>query len=301
MSANAMTPSICYLNGRYLDVHDAGISVLDRGFLFGEGLFEAWRTYSGRPFATAEHLRRMAHSAKALGIPFDPSQPWERRAISLSKRNGYGTSAAIMRLTITRGPGQGWLLPTGAQRPTQLMLLRGLEPGLEQVRSEGIGVHMIRPSSGGRPDMPQLKTINYLPAVLGKAAARERGCFEGIYQLDDGTVLEGTTSNVFIVKNGKVITTPVLDGVLPGVTRAMVLRIARRRADVIERRFKVEDMWNADEIFLTSTSIEIVPVVRVGRRQVASGAVGALTKQLQESYRAMVARRVGLKVTELGV
>lgn len=296
-------PSLCYLNGRYLDVREAGISVLDRGFLFGEGLFEAWRSYRGLPFATTEHLQRMAQSAAALGIPFDPSEPWEKRAISLSKRNNYGDRASVMRLTITRGAGEGWLLPAGAIKPTRLMIMRPLEPGLERIREEGVGVHMIRSGNGkgAHPDLPKLKTLNYLPAVIGKAAAKERGCYEGVYQLEDGTVLEGTTSNVFIVKNGEVITTPVLDGVLPGVTRALVLKPARRLASVIERRFNVTEMIDADEIFLTSTSIEIVPVVRVGRRRVGDGKPGKLTRELQLAYRRTVARRLGLKTSELGV
>jgi branched-subunit amino acid aminotransferase/4-amino-4-deoxychorismate lyase len=294
-------PSICYLNGRYLNVRDAGISVLDRGFLFGEGLFEAWRTYRGRPFATREHLQRMARSATALGIPFDPDEPWEARARSLSRRNGYGGDAAILRLTITRGAGEGWLLPAGAKKPTRLMLLRPLEAGLDRVRSEGVGVHMIRPRVGGRPYLPNLKTLNYLPAVIGKAAARRHGCFEGVYQLDDGTILEGTTSNVFIVRKGRIQTTPILDGVLPGVTRALVLGLARRRGAVVEESFRVADMLAADEVFLTSTSIEVVPVVRVGKRKVGKGLPGPVTRELQAAYRELVARRLDLKPETLGI
>ena len=296
-----MKEPLCFLNGRYLSTRDAKVSALDRGLLFGEGLFESWRTYRGRPFALHEHLARMQRSARFLGIPFDADEPWDRRSRELARRNGAGDGASLIRLTVTRGAGPFELLPSQASKPTRLMLLRPVEDNLATARRDGVAIHIVTCGEGVDGDMRQLKTLNYLPAVIARSQARDRGCFEAVYSLKDGTILEGTTSNLFIVKRGRLLTTPVQAGVLPGVTRAIVLKLARRCADVQERRLTADDLANADEVFLTSSSIEIVPVTRTSRRRLAGGAVGELTCELQARYRRTVARRTGLPVDELGV
>jgi branched-subunit amino acid aminotransferase/4-amino-4-deoxychorismate lyase len=122
-----------------------------------------------------------------------------------------------------------------------------------------------------------LKTLDYLPAVLGKTAARKRGCFEAIYRLSDGTLLEGTTSNVFVVKDGTISTPPLSAGVLPGVTRALVVRLARGLARVREEPVTEEALRSASEAFLTATTIEVVPIVRAGGRRIGDGRPGPLT------------------------
>ncbi len=290
----------CFLNGRYMDVRDARISALDRGFLFGEGLFETWRTYRGRPFAIEEHLRRMNRSARALGIPFDPGEPWHTRTLRLARLNRMSTRSGAVRLTISRGAGPVTLIPERVRRPTRLMLFRPLEPNLGRSRRNGVAVHLHSFGAGVHPALRQIKTVNYLPAVLARAEARKRGCFESLYQLDDGTVLEGTTSNIFVVRRGRLITSPVAAGVLPGVTRSLVLAIAKQVAEVRETRLRESDLLEADEAFLTSSTIEVLPVVRVGRRRLGSGRPGELTRELQKRYRELVARRLDLPVERLG-
>jgi branched-subunit amino acid aminotransferase/4-amino-4-deoxychorismate lyase len=293
--------SICFLNGRYVDSRHAAIPATDRGFLFGEGLFETWKTYKGEPFALPEHLARMARGAKVLGIPFDPDEDWHARTLTLARRNAMTDCGGAVRLTISSGPGKISLIPSTFGRPTRLMLFRPLEPGLEAARAEGVGVHLLDFGAGVNPRLRNLKTLNYVPAVMGKIAARERGCFESLYRLADATVLEGTTSNFFVVRRGRIFTTPVADGILPGVTRALTLKIARRVAPVVESRIVERDLFGADEIFLTSSSIEVVPVIRVGRRRIGKGEPGAITRELQRRYRALVSRRTGLPVDRLGV
>jgi branched-subunit amino acid aminotransferase/4-amino-4-deoxychorismate lyase len=295
-----MKRRICYLSGRYVDTDKAVISALDRGFLFGEGLFETWRTYCGHPFALREHLARMAKSARILKIPFDPRADWEGRTLELARRNRMLGGGGAIRLTITAGAGEVNLVPTDVRRPTQLMLFRPLEPGLAQAREHGVGVHLMDFGSGVNANFRRLKTLNYLPAVVGKLEARKRGCFESLYRLADTTVLEGTTSNFFIVKNGKLLTTPVADGILPGVTRALVAKVATPVAPLVERRLCENDLFEADEMFLTSSTIEVVPILRVGRRRIADGRPGELTRELQVRYRRNVARRLGVNVDELG-
>ena len=121
-----MSRDICFLNGRYVETARASIPALDRGFLFGEGLFETWRTYCGRPFALREHLRRMARSARILGIPFDPREDWEGRTRRLARLGGLAECSGAVRLTVTRGAGPLRLVPGKVVKPTRLMLLRPL-------------------------------------------------------------------------------------------------------------------------------------------------------------------------------
>ncbi len=295
-----MKQPTCFLNGRYLATAKAQIPALDRGFLFGEGLFETWRIYNGRPFALPEHLARMNKSAKALGIPFDAEAAWETRTRRLARANGITEGGGAIRLTITAGPGPVSLIPGKPARPTQLMIFRPLEPGLVRARRDGVAIHLMDFGVGVHPGLRRLKTLNYLPAVMGKVAAKQRGCFESLYRLEDRTVLEGTTSNFFVVKNARLFTTPIVQGILPGVTRALTIGVARGVAAVEQRRIQEKELYQADEMFITSSTIEIVPVVKVGRRRIGDGRPGSLTRELQNRYRQLVARRLGIGVDEIG-
>jgi branched-subunit amino acid aminotransferase/4-amino-4-deoxychorismate lyase len=292
--------STCWLNGRYLPLERAFVSATDRGLLFGEGLFESWRTYNGIPFAVAEHLRRLVRSARVLGIPFDPTEDWEGRSRTLVRRNRATGGGVVVRLTVTRGGGPVRLVPGPARQPTRLLLLRGIDKDTARARNEGVEVHLFDCGGGVDPGLRAIKTVNYVPAVLGKMAASERGSFESIYRLPNDTLLEGTTTNLFVVKDGEVQTAPVSAGVLPGVTRHLVMRLASRVGRVRERTITSVDLRRSDEAFLTSSSIEIVPVVAVDGRIAGGGAPGVLTRELQRRYRRYVARRLGLAVDELG-
>ena len=296
-----MKRSICFLNGRFVDTLKAAIPATDRGYLFGEALFETWKSYRGKPFALREHLARMAKAAKLLGIPFDPKERWEQRSLDLARRNGMSDVGGAVRLTVSAGPGKVSLIPETYGRPTTLMLFRPLEPGLEEARSQGVGVHLMDFGVGVNAQLRNMKTVNYVPAVMGKVAARERGCFESLYRLADSTVLEGTTSNYFLVRRAKLYTTPVADGILPGVTRALTLGLSDGLLPVVERRILERELLAADEAFLTSSSIEVVPIVRVGKKRIGDGRPGEITRELQRRYRRMVARRLGMAVEELGV
>ncbi len=298
--------AICWLNGKFVDVAGARISPLDRGFLFGEGLFETWRTYRGRPYAVGDHLERMAGSARRIGIPFDASEPWEQRCVELARRNRMLDRDGAVRMTITRGRGPVSLVVDKTDAPTTLMLYRPLEPTLAEAKRSGVAIHLVSVGSGVSEKWRQVKSLNYLPAILARKEAREHGCFEAVYHTEGrgkgrgGTVLEGTTSNLFVVHRGVVRTAPISAGLLPGVTRRKTLRLARKVAGVKEERFTVEDLVAADEVFLTASSIEVVPVVRTGRRRIGNGRPGEITLAIQHAYREEVARRLGLSIDLLG-
>jgi len=295
-----MGSSICYFNGKFIDVAKARVSPLDRGFLFGEGLFETWRTYRGRPYAIAEHLARMARTARRIGLEFDPGEPWQQRSVDLARRNRMLESDGAVRMTITRGRGPVSLIVERTEDPTRLMLFRPLEPGLGLAKRDGVAVHLVSVGSGVSERQRQIKSLNYLPAIMARTQARKRGCFEALYHLDGGKVLEGTTSNVFTVRRGVVRTAPISMGLLPGVTRHKVIKLARSIAELREDAFTIDDLMNADEVFLTSSSIEVVPVVRVDRRKVGGGRVGEVTRCLQQRYREQVARELDLPIESLG-
>jgi D-amino acid aminotransferase len=295
--------SICYLNGRYLDVAKATISPLDRGFLFGEGLFETWRTYKGRAYGLPDHLDRMSKSARLIGIPFDPSEPWEERCNQLARRNGMLKEDGAVRMTITRGRGPVSLVVDKTEAPTTLMLYRPLEPTLAAAKSKGVAVHLESVGTGVSERWRQVKSLNYLPAILARVEAKKAGCFEAVYYIEGkggGTVLEGTTSNLFMVRRGVVKTAPISAGLLPGVTRRKTLRLAKKVAGIAEERFTVADLLAADEVFLTASSIEVVPVVRVGKKKIATGKPGPVTLEMQRLYREEVARKLGLAIEDLG-
>ncbi len=295
--------AICYLNGRFVDVAKATISPLDRGFLFGEGLFETWRTYRGRPYGLRDHLARMAGSARAIGIPFDPDEPWEERCAELARRNRMLDRDGAVRMTITRGHGPVSLLVDQTVAPTTLMLFRPLESTLGDAKSRGVSVHLVSVGTGVSEKWRQVKSLNYLPAILARREAKKHGGFEAIYHTEGrggGTVLEGTTSNVFVVRRGVLRTAPISAGLLPGVTRRKTLRLARRLVTVKEERYTVRDLLAADEIFLTGSGIEVVPVVRVGRTRIGSGKPGPVALAVQRMYREEVARKLGVAIETLG-
>lgn len=280
---------VVLLNDRLTPAAGAAISALDRGFLYGDGLFETVRAYGGRPFGLEQHLARLARSARAFRIPFerDPAY-WRPRIARLLRANGLDAADAVVRLTVSRGPGALGLLPPSRLRPTTLLVATPLDAGLAAAQTRGVGVRFF-PYRLVTATLPSHKTLHYLPAVLGKILAARAHAWESLYLSADDTVLEGTTSNVFIVRRGTVVTPP-LRGILPGVTRRFLESVARRgRIRVREAPIPRRELLAADEVFLTASTIEVLPVVRVERRRIGDGTPGPVTRRLQEEYTRLVA------------
>lgn len=282
--------SVVMLNGRLVPSRRATISALDRGFLYGDGLFETLRTYGGTPFGLAAHLARLRRSARVfrMRVPTAPAF-WAPRIRRLLAATGLDTVDAAVRLTISRGTAPFGIVPPPTIRPTTLLLATPLDSRLARAQAAGVRVCFF-PFRVVTARLPGHKTLHYLPAVLGKMIARRRRAWEALYLGTDDTVLEGTTSNVFAVRRGRVLTPP-LHGVLPGVTRRAIATVARRAGiPLAERRLRVQDLLDADEVFLTASTIEVLPVVRVKRHPIANARPGPVTRALQEGYRAHVAR-----------
>jgi branched-chain amino acid aminotransferase len=280
---------VLLLNDRLVPAANATISALDRGFVYGDGLFETVRTYAGEPFGLTQHLRRLARSARVFRIPFASSPAyWLPRVRRCLRANDLLATDAAVRLTVSRGAGFG-IVPPKTLRPTTMMLATPVDPRVPGAQARGVRICFF-PFRLVTATLPSHKTLHYLPAVLGKMIARRRGAWEAVYLGADDTVLEGTTSNVFAVERGTLITPP-LHGILPGVTRHVVTTLARQAGvPVVERRLTRRELLRADEVLLTASTIEVVPVVRIEATRVGSGKPGPVTRTLQEQYRRHVAR-----------
>ncbi len=287
-----MRTEAVWLNGRIVRAAAARLPVSDRGLLYGDGLFETLRVYAHHPFLLGAHLGRLRRSARRIGIsiPGDPPH-WKHAIRRVCVANGLGDAA--VRLTITRGTAPG-LLPLRQGRPTLLVQARAVDPGLLAAQDRGIAVALL-PFGRGGGLLDAHKTLAYLPAVLGCREAARRGLDDGLYLGAGDTVTEATSSNVFVC-HGRRVRTPAA-GILPGITRDVVLGAARRLGYVVEERPVSRALLrSATEVFLTSSVGEIRPVVRIESRAVGAGVPGPVTRALQAAYRARVARAVGRAV-----
>jgi branched-chain amino acid aminotransferase len=270
-----------YLDGRIVAAKSARISVFDRGLLYSDGVLETLRAYRGKPYALERHLERMTASAAFLEIPI-PAVDWSSTITEIVRRNRLSAGDAWVRITLTRGPGaRGLALPL---RPTPTVLITAGKVDAEIALLQRRGARLITVPFRRDPLLAAHKTLNYLPGILAKAVATRAGVYDALFTDDRERVLETTTANVFAWK-GEQLWTPKL-GVLPGVTRALVIELARSRGvRVRERSFSVLELTLADEVFVTSSLVEILPVVRVGEVRIGNGAPGPRTRELRSAFR----------------
>jgi branched-chain amino acid aminotransferase len=277
---------IAIINGRVASPEEAHISVYDRGFLYGDSIFETVRTYGGRPFALADHLSRLARSAERVFIDL----PVSLETITAEVEQGIALAQnpeSSARIMITRGSGPLGLDPGLAQNPNRVVLVEPFVPPSAEAYENGIGAITYRTvrSTDATP-AAGAKVANYLTSVLAIREARKHDAVEAFIVDGRGNVLEGTTSNVFIVKDGRLITVPEESGILSGITRAYLLRAAERLGlAVVIRDIREEELVSADEIFISSTLREVLPVARVDGRPVGSGRPGPLTRRIHEEFR----------------
>lgn len=268
---------------------DAKVSVYDRGFLYGDSVFETIRTYGGVPFALDEHMARLARSAERvaipLPIPLDAFADEIRRAVAAA-----GNAESYARAMLTRGVGPLGLDPTLATAPLRVVIVEPLASLPAAVYRDGVAVVTVQTERAGDA-APGAKVSNYLASLLALRKAREAGAHEAVVLDAQGRVIEGTTSNVFAVRGGALVTPPEEAGILPGITRARLLGIAAEQGIAVRlERLDAGELAAADEVFLSSTLREIVPVVAIDGRPVGSGRPGELTRRLHAAFR----RSIGL-------
>jgi branched-chain amino acid aminotransferase len=282
-----MRRTFVHLNGRIVPSTRACISVFDRGLLYSDGVFETIRAYHGLPFALREHLQRLRTSAEFLGIRLPPSA-WPRTISALLRRNRLIDTDAWVRITVTRGAATPTLIPPVRITPTVLLTAGPIDTSIATIQSSGVRVTLLPFARHGF--LSEHKVLDYLPAVLGKTIAARHHAFEGLYVDELGRITEGTTSNLFVWRRRQLLTPP-LAGILPGVTRRLVMRTATTAGLCVrERPLFAADLGNADEAFITSSLAEVVPITDVDGRAIGNGQIGPKTRQLQALYRQRVDR-----------
>lgn len=282
--------AVVYLNGRYVQAERAKVSAFDRGFAYGDGLFETIRAYAGWVFALDRHLERLKKGADQIGIPFEGDVgEWRQVMGKLLRRNRLQATDASLRLTVTRGADVlGSLLPPDASpSPTLLLVARPLDAAIAERQQVGIGAVTVR---WGSPFNPlQIKSLDYLYNMLAMAHAKREGAVEALFVGADGCVIEGTTSNVFSVAQGILATPPEDSGLLPGITREVVIELAKREGLIVrEAPIRLDELLSSDEAFLTGSLKEITPLISVDGSKIGASSPGPVTRHLQKCYRAAV-------------
>jgi branched-chain amino acid aminotransferase len=284
-----MSLNYAYLDGEFLPKSEAKVSVYDHGLLYGDGVFEGIRAYNGRVFRLREHIDRLWSSAQAilLTIPMTREEMCEV-ILELLRRNKRNDS--YVRVVVTRGVGDLGLDPRKCPRASVFVLADAIEMYSRSLYEKGLRVVTVS-TRRNSPDAlnPAIKSLNYLNNILGKIEANRADAAEGIMLTRDGLVAEATADNIFIISDGVVRTPPVYLGILPGITRAVAMELVQKRGlEVEEIPFTLQEVYPADECFLTGTGAEIVPVVEIDERQIADGRPGTITQALMQDFSRLV-------------
>jgi D-alanine transaminase len=273
---------IVYLNGEYIDSGQARISVNDRGYLFGDGLYEMILSYNGKPFRIDRHLARLGRGCEFIRLNLKNVDFIADVCLELIELNSLSSNIASIYIQLTRGSyRRAHKFPPPDIAPTIYVSATEFLPNREH-QEKGITTITVQDKRWGRCD---IKTIDLLPNVLAHQKAIEAGGQEAIFS-KDGIILEGTHSNVFAVIEGEVRTHPLTQKVLPGINRETVLEIcAKQNIRANEKPISICDLGNADEVFITSTTLEIMPVIKIDSLIINQGRPGEITRFLQKEFR----------------
>jgi branched-chain amino acid aminotransferase len=282
-----------YVNGCYSDLAQAVIPVSDRGFLYGDSLFETLRTYRGRPFLLPEHLQRLLGSCQALGFPARPSQS-ELESI-VETLCAESDSDLYLRLSITRGSGFGPLPSAENPQPGIVVVARQLTGYPDDLYQRGMRIQTAKVRRSSTDMLSRHKTGNFLPSIMARKEAAAAGYDEALLLNDSGRVAELSAANLFVISGNDLLTPELSEGPLPGITRKLVMDLA---ADIgmnpRECRLEMEDLLQADQLFASNSILEICPISEIDRQhpgQSSGDSADSKLAQLQSAYRAEVLRR----------
>lgn len=277
-----------YIDGKYYDEKNAKISVFDHGLLYGDGVFEGIRAYNGRVFKLQEHIDRLFYSAQAILLTLPMSHREIMDAVLETCRRNKIRDGYI-RLVVTRGVGELGLSPFKCRRPSVIVIAHKIQLYPPELYERGLTIITVPTVRSLHSALnPAIKSLNYLNNVLAKIEAINGGCEEAIMLNAQGYVAECTGDNIFILKGGAMCTPPLSAGALYGITRSVVMEIARESGmSVSEPDLTRYDLFNAEECFLTGTGAEIIPVVKIDGRVIGGGKPGPVTKSLVEKYHAL--------------
>lgn len=279
-----------YVAGRFVDVGDATVSALDAGLLLGAGLFETLRIYGGRPFRLGAHLARLRESGEFLRIFVGESDASFAEIIDHLVKVNVVPDARV-RITATRGPLAAELEDDSAPPATLIISAGPMTPYPAQAYERGVTVVVSRLRANETDPTTFHKTTGYMKNLLALRDAHRARATESLLFNTKGRLAEGAISNVFIVTGGRLLTPPVEEGLLPGITRAAVLELAAEVGVPAEQRpLSAREVLDADEVFLTNSIMEILPVGRIEKKEIGDGRPGPVTRKLAEAYKALVTR-----------
>ena len=280
-----MSDEIIHLNGRLLPASEACVSIADHGFLYADGLFETVRSYDGRPFRLNRHLERLFSSAKLIALTL-PLTKEQFTAVVLETMAANDLLDARIRITVTRSAGKPGMLLDPQQPPTILITAHPLALPSAEKYAQGWTAAVVSERRNSQSLLSSIKTLNYLPGRVATMQARVAGAEEPILLNERGLATEGASSNLFLVMKGELVTPDLQSGILPGITRAVVLEIASRLGlQAVERQVLPDDLRQADEVFLTSSVVEFRPIVSIDGHAVGAGMPGPVTQSVMAGYR----------------
>lgn len=278
---------LIYLNNKIVSASDARVSVFDHGFLYGDGIYETMRVYDGVVFMLEEHIKRLHRSASLIELKI-PQKPKEIKSAIHKTLEANSLKNAYVRLTISRGYGPAGLDPALCKKPTFVIMANAFTNYPEAYYKKGIKLIVSNVRRNLKEAInPQIKSLNFLNNILAKIEAKKKKAYEALMLNSEGYLTEGTICNVFFVlnkKNKQVLCTPSVDcGILDGITRSIVLDLAlKNRIKIKEGKFRKEAVYNASEVFITNTTMELMPVCRVDGVKYKAGSV---TKLLHGAYK----------------
>jgi branched-chain amino acid aminotransferase len=288
-------PGKVWIDGAPVDADLARVPVFDRGFLYGDSVYEVLRTFAGRPFGLREHLERLERSAAGLEMTI-PSRADIERALAETLEAAAEPDAYI-RIIVTRGAGEIGLDPAMADRPRLIIIVRPVHLPAPALYEQGVEVAIVgrsrtSPAAPGASVDPSVKSGNYLVSVLALAEARRRGAYEAILCDSVGRITEGGSSNFFVVRGGRAATPPLSVGLLEGITRRVVIELCRgAQIPVDEVPLWPVDLRNGDEAFITSSVRGVLPATRVEGHPIGSGQPGPVTRRVMALYDERTQRR----------
>ncbi len=276
-----------YLNGKLVPERDAKVSVFDHGLLYGDGVFEGIRVYNGRVFMLDEHIERLYRSAKAIDLEIPLSRAGMLRAV-VKTCQANRTTEGYIRLVVTRGVGTLGLNPYTCRKPQVIVIAAAIQLYPKKVYTDGLRVVTVGTLRNlAEAVNPNIKSLNYLNNVLAKIEAINNGVLEAIMLNARGEVAEATGDNIFAVKGKTLLTPPVHAGILEGITRNVVMKLAVREGYAVrETPLSRYDLYTADEMFLTGTAAEVIGVVNMDKRVIGDGQPGPVTRHLERCFRA---------------
>ena len=278
-------PLKIYINGKLYDKENAKISVYDHGLLYGDGVFEGIRSYGGKVFRLTEHLDRLWNSAKAIWLEIPMSKQEMAKAIEDTLAVN-GIKDGYIRALVTRGVGTLGLDPNRCGTPQVVIIADAISLYPDELYQKGLAIVTVSVTRNHPAALsPRIKSLNYLNNILAKIEGLQAGCIEALMLNHKGEIAECTGDNIFVVRQGRILTPPNDAGILEGITRDAVIGLAREMGiEVREIPLTKHDVYIADECFLTGTAAEVVPVVTVDSRTIGDGVPGPITRKLMARF-----------------